>query len=47
MQAFPSSKTEKANVEEVKSEGIPINIVLKSLKVVQGFVRYEMVAGDV
>jgi len=47
MQAFPASKTEKASVEEDKSEGLPINIVLKSLKVVHGFVRYEMVAGDV
>jgi len=47
MQAFPASKTEKESVEEDKSEGLPINIVLKSLKVVEGFVRYEMVAGDV
>lgn len=46
MQAFPASKREKASVEEDKSEGLPINIVLKSLKVVQGFVSYEMVAGD-
>ena len=47
MRAFPASKTEKASVEEDKSKGFPINIVLKSLKVVQGFVRYEMDAGDV
>jgi translocation and assembly module TamB len=46
MQAFPASKTEKTRVEEDKWEGVPINIVLKSLKVTQGFVRYQMVAGD-
>ena len=47
MEAFPASKSEKTRVEEDKSEGLPINIVLKSLKVVHGLVRYETAAGDI
>ena len=47
MRAFSDSITEKASAEGGKSEGLPINIVLKSLKVVQGLVSYEMVAGNV
>jgi translocation and assembly module TamB len=40
MTAFPPSKSEKKE-EKKKSRGIPLNIVVKSLSLVKGAVRYE------
>jgi autotransporter translocation and assembly factor TamB len=46
MRAFPPSKTQEEEPRGKKGKGVPINIVLDSLKLVEGSICYEMVAED-
>ena len=46
MRAFPSSKAKEEGSEGGENGGIPINIVLKSLKLMRGSIRYKVVADD-
>ena len=46
MRAFPASKATGQKTKRGKGIGVPFNIVLKSLKLVQGSVHFELVAED-